>query len=67
MSIGTLSFDDAKKELSKLIEYPKKITKSELMSLVERVSVVDQNAGPNATTYLYNSAISTDLPIVLNV
>ncbi|HHY72201.1 MAG TPA: hypothetical protein GX497_03070, partial [Bacillus bacterium] len=61
MSIGTLSFDEAINELNKLMEHPETITKSDLMSLVERVSVIDQNAGPNAITYLYSGSINTDL------
>ncbi|HHY72204.1 MAG TPA: hypothetical protein GX497_03085 [Bacillus bacterium] len=52
MSIGILSFDEAINELNKLMEHPETITKSDLMSLVERVSVIDQNAGSNAITYL---------------
>lgn len=43
------------------MEHPETITKSDLMSLVERVSVIDKDAGPNSTTYLYSGSISTDL------
>ncbi len=58
MSIESLSYTEAIAQLTELMSHPENVTKADLTAIVERVSVVDPQAGPNSTTYLYSGSIT---------